>query len=130
MAAVDVDNDHDLDLVVTALLGRDVVAVWLNDGAGHLTSQPPAQRPSVDGSASGSSWHGRDVHVDDPLQNDLPSTPLPGFYTHAPPPLVRAARCYPAITCRHCGAEVDPGDLTVRVLVPGWTRQGPSDASA
>jgi DNA-binding HxlR family transcriptional regulator len=34
-----------------------------------------------------------------------------------------------AVTCRHCGAEVDPGDLTVRVLVPGWTRQGPSDAA-
>jgi hypothetical protein len=34
----------------------------------------------------------------------------------------------PSVTCRHCGAEVDPGDLTVRVLVPGWTRQGPSDA--
>jgi hypothetical protein len=31
----------------------------------------------------------------------------------------------PAVTCRHCGAEVDPGDLTVRVLTPGWTRQGP-----
>ena len=31
----------------------------------------------------------------------------------------------PALVCRHCGAEVDPGDLTVRVLTPGWTRQGP-----
>ena len=33
----------------------------------------------------------------------------------------------PAITCRHCGAEVDPSDLRVRVLVPGWTRRGPSE---
>lgn len=36
VAAVDVDNDHDLDLVVTPLLGRGVVGVWLNDGAGNF----------------------------------------------------------------------------------------------
>lgn len=35
----------------------------------------------------------------------------------------------PAITCRHCGDEVDMGDLTARMLVPGWTRRGPSDAA-
>jgi hypothetical protein len=31
--------------------------------------------------------------------------------------------------CRHCGAEVYPGDLTVRVLAPGWTRHGPAAAA-
>jgi hypothetical protein len=36
VAAIDVDNDHDLDLVITPLLGRDVVGIWLNDGAGHF----------------------------------------------------------------------------------------------
>jgi DNA-binding HxlR family transcriptional regulator len=30
-----------------------------------------------------------------------------------------------ALTCRHCGAEVHPEDLNVRVLVPGWSREGP-----
>ena len=34
----------------------------------------------------------------------------------------------PAITCRHCGSEVDVKDLRLRGLVPGWTRWGPSDA--
>jgi len=34
--AFDVDNDHDLDLVVTPILSHEVVAVWLNDGAGHF----------------------------------------------------------------------------------------------
>jgi DNA-binding HxlR family transcriptional regulator len=34
----------------------------------------------------------------------------------------------PALVCRHCGADVDAGDLTVRVLAPGWTRQGPATA--
>ena len=97
VVAADVDRDGDVDVVAATDRG---FIVWLNDGAGHLTSQPPAQRPSVDGSASGASWHGRDAHVDDPLQNDLPSTPLPGFYTHAPPPLVRAGRCYLAPALR------------------------------
>jgi len=32
----------------------------------------------------------------------------------------------PAVICRHCGAEVSPDDLRLRVLTPGWTRQGPA----
>jgi DNA-binding HxlR family transcriptional regulator len=31
----------------------------------------------------------------------------------------------PVLTCRHCGEEVSRNDLEVRVLVAGWTRQGP-----
>ena len=34
----------------------------------------------------------------------------------------------PAMVCRHCGAEVYPGDLTVRVLTPGWSPEGPATA--
>ena len=34
--AFDIDNDHDIDIVVTPLLSHDVVGVWLNDGAGHF----------------------------------------------------------------------------------------------
>jgi DNA-binding HxlR family transcriptional regulator len=33
----------------------------------------------------------------------------------------------PALICRHCGEEVDPDALRLRVLVPGWTRQGPAE---
>jgi VCBS repeat protein len=36
ITAFDVDNDHDADLVITPVLGRDVVDVWVNDGAGHF----------------------------------------------------------------------------------------------
>ena len=36
--AVDVDNDRDLDVVVTPILGREVVGVWLNDGGGHFNA--------------------------------------------------------------------------------------------
>jgi hypothetical protein len=49
----DVDHDHDLDLVVTALVSRAVVGVWLNDGHGHFQPAPdvaafsePQTRPS------------------------------------------------------------------------------------
>jgi DNA-binding HxlR family transcriptional regulator len=31
----------------------------------------------------------------------------------------------PAVICRHCGAEVNPDDLRLRALTPGWNRQGP-----
>src|SRR5262249_20988249 len=31
-----IDNDHDIDLVVTPLLGHHVIGVWLNDGAGNF----------------------------------------------------------------------------------------------
>jgi DNA-binding HxlR family transcriptional regulator len=31
-----------------------------------------------------------------------------------------------AAICRHCGAEVDPDDIRMRVLAPGWTPQGPA----
>jgi DNA-binding HxlR family transcriptional regulator len=30
------------------------------------------------------------------------------------------------LICRHCGQEVEPGDLRIRVLASGWTRQGPA----
>jgi VCBS repeat protein len=52
VAAVDVDNDHDLDLVVTPLLGRDVVGVWLNDGAGHFGRSEEGALPSDFGRVS------------------------------------------------------------------------------
>jgi DNA-binding HxlR family transcriptional regulator len=36
----------------------------------------------------------------------------------------------PAMTCRHCGAELKGGDLDLRVLAPGWSRQGPGEEGA
>jgi hypothetical protein len=43
--AFDVDNDHDIDIVVTPLLSHDVVGVWLNDGAGHFRRSVAADLP-------------------------------------------------------------------------------------
>jgi DNA-binding HxlR family transcriptional regulator len=34
------------------------------------------------------------------------------------------------LVCRHCGQEVEPGDLCVHVLASGWTREGPASRPA
>jgi hypothetical protein len=34
--ALDVDNDHDTDLIATPLLSRQVVGIWVNDGVGNF----------------------------------------------------------------------------------------------
>jgi len=31
-----------------------------------------------------------------------------------------------SVTCRHCGDEVHRDSLKLRVLAPGWTREGPA----
>jgi DNA-binding HxlR family transcriptional regulator len=36
----------------------------------------------------------------------------------------------PEVICRHCGVEIVPEELRVRVLTPGWTRRGPVGAEA
>jgi DNA-binding HxlR family transcriptional regulator len=36
----------------------------------------------------------------------------------------------PAVICRHCGTEVSNDDLKLRVITPGWTRQGPAALAA
>jgi DNA-binding HxlR family transcriptional regulator len=33
-----------------------------------------------------------------------------------------------APVCRHCGEEIRPDNVKLRMLAPGWTRQGPSTA--
>jgi hypothetical protein len=38
VAVRDVDRDRDVDLIVTAKPGREIVAVWLNDGRGRWTA--------------------------------------------------------------------------------------------
>lgn len=51
LIAVDIDDDHDVDLVLTPILDGRIVSVWLNDGHGHfsLTSNRalPAAIPRI-----------------------------------------------------------------------------------
>jgi hypothetical protein len=45
----DVDADNDLDLVASAVLSKDIVGVWLNDGHGRFTSTAVRQMPAAIG---------------------------------------------------------------------------------
>jgi len=40
--AIDIDGDHDLDLVITGRLSPQPIGVWLNDGRGLFTRGDPA----------------------------------------------------------------------------------------
>jgi len=91
VVAADIDRDGDLDVVAATDRG---FIVWINDGAGHLTRQPPAHGPAFEGRATGPAWRDRTAPLDEPIQDDLPTVPLPGIYTHAPPAFVPAFRCY------------------------------------
>lgn|SRR5262249_10707432 len=60
----DVDHDHDLDLVVTALPSRTILRVWLNDGYGHFRdADSPVQRPDAP-QADGERRHDADAAAD------------------------------------------------------------------
>lgn len=49
----DIDNDHDADLVVTPVLSRDIVGVWLNDGSGHFNEGYPDSYAPREGTLGG-----------------------------------------------------------------------------
>jgi VCBS repeat protein len=49
ITAFDVDDDHDADLVVTPVLSREVVGIWVNDGAGHFDAGNSESFASVAG---------------------------------------------------------------------------------
>jgi len=42
----DVDHDNDLDIVVSVVLSREIVGIWLNDGAGRFKPTDLRQFPS------------------------------------------------------------------------------------
>jgi hypothetical protein len=49
IAAFDVDDDHDADLVVTPVLSHEIVGIWVNDGAGHFDAGKSESFASVAG---------------------------------------------------------------------------------
>ena len=51
--AADIDRDGDLDLVAATDRG---FIVWVNDGAGHLTSAPPTRSTGASRSAKQARW--------------------------------------------------------------------------
>jgi len=52
----DVDGDHDLDIVLTAGIARQPMAVWINEGLGRFVEGDLASFPTWDGRESFSSF--------------------------------------------------------------------------
>ncbi len=88
VVAADIDRDGDLDIVATTDRG---FMVWVNDGAGRLTSQSPRHAPVVEGGAPADTWHRGHSHRDLTVQNDAPAPRIAARYAHAPPAAARAA---------------------------------------
>ena len=80
--ATDIDRDGDIDVVATT---DHTFTVWVNDGAGHLTSQRQPRGPAIDGRAPATTWRERDERTD-PSTNDGASAPsIVIARAHAPP---------------------------------------------
>jgi hypothetical protein len=71
--------------IVTAAGGR--LTVWVNDGAGHLTPQPPSSGPALNARAPATTF-GVTSERSEPTTNDgAPTTALLVLRAHAPPAL-------------------------------------------
>ena len=83
--AIDVDRDHDVDLVISAVPSGELVAIWLNDGRGQFTEGSAGQFPaqwSPDGQLDrGDSGDGPRMSTDGPRRTTellgLPRTRAP-----------------------------------------------------
>jgi hypothetical protein len=84
--AADIDRDGDLDILAATDRG---FVVWLNDGAGRLTSQSAKHKPAVDGRSPGDTWREDDARDGETVQDDVPSPRVASEYAHAPPLSVR-----------------------------------------
>lgn len=88
VVATDIDRDGDLDFVAATDAG---LLVWVNDGAGHLTAQPPRHDVPVAGLTPGTAWHGDEAHRELSLQNEPPTAGAQATYAHGPPAAVAVA---------------------------------------
>ena len=84
--AADIDRDGDLDILAATDRG---FVVWLNDGAGGLTSQSAKHKPVVDGRSPGDTWREDEARDEETVQDDVPSPRVANEYAHAPPLSVR-----------------------------------------
>jgi hypothetical protein len=88
VVATDIDRDGDLDIVASTDRG---FLVWVNDGAGRLTSQSPRHAPVVDGGSPADTWDRGRSHRDLTVQNDAPTSRTATACAHAPPPAASRA---------------------------------------
>lgn len=92
--AADLDRDGDQDVIGA---GDPGVVVWLNDGEGHLTSQPPRETSRADMRAPITVWRERAAGTDQPLPSGTPSFSLPIDRSH-PAPARTSQRVTRAVT--------------------------------
>lgn len=85
VVAADIDRDGDIDVLATT---DHTFTVWLNDGAGHLTSQRPSQSPAIEGRAPATTWREHEDRSDPSTKDDAPTAPVLFARAHAPPVFV------------------------------------------
>jgi hypothetical protein len=78
----DIDRDGDLDVLTASDYGFDV---WVNDGAGRLTSQPRQHHAQINADAPGDTWRDSNSPHELPVQTHVPSVKAPAARSHAPP---------------------------------------------
>jgi len=78
----DIDRDGDLDVLTASDYGFDV---WVNDGSGWLTSQPPRHHAPVTTNGPADTWRESDSARPMPIPPHE-SSPKMSYRTHAPPP--------------------------------------------
>jgi hypothetical protein len=69
MVAADIDRDGDVDVIAA---GDHDVVVWLNDGAGHLTTQKPSRQSGIDEQSPGDRVRSRQRRAADWVPNAAP----------------------------------------------------------
>jgi len=84
VVATDIDRDGDIDVVATT---DRSFTVWVNDGAGHLTSQRPSHGPAIDARPPATTFRGHDERSDPSTDDGAPTTALLMARAHAPPAL-------------------------------------------
>jgi hypothetical protein len=91
VVATDIDRDGDIDVLATT---DRSFTVWINDGAGHLTSSRTASGPSIERQPWSNVLGGHDGPPQPPANTDAPTTAVLTDRAHAPPVLAttRAAR--------------------------------------
>jgi len=82
VVATDIDRDGDVDVLASTDFG---FVVWLNDGAGRLTSQTPRHRPLIASGVPDRTWDDGAPRDEETIQNEAPSSRVTGEYVHASP---------------------------------------------
>jgi hypothetical protein len=113
----DIDDDGDLDVVAND--GTLQLAVWENDGAGHLTRKHPNSSSGWQADSPGASWDSEQASAPVLLQNDAPSlkngaAPVVAFDISAG--FLRTSRAHtPAAPIRYGSSRAPPGFASARI---------------